>query len=124
MTKSNKFSLQLAGFIIIALVGFTLLHFFDVLSLPRRLFYILILIITMLFLVSAAIMYNSFTKSPEVFVNKFLIITTFQFLAVLSVIGAIWYKMPYHLKAFGFQFIGVFIALMIAQSVIILRNNK
>ena len=124
MTKSNKFSIQLVALIIIALGGFSILHFLDVLSLPQRLFYVLAIVISALFLISGAIMYNGFKKGPDVFVNKFMIITTFQFLAVLSVIGAVWYKLPHNFKAFGFQFIGLFIFLMIVQSVLILRNNK
>lgn len=124
MTKSNKFSIELIGLIIIALGGFSLLHFLEILSLPQRLFYLLLIVTAFLFLISGAIMYNGFNKGPDVFVNKFMIITTFQFLAVLSVIGAVWYKLPHNFKAFGFQFIGVFIFLMIAQSILILRNNK
>jgi hypothetical protein len=45
-------------------------------------------------------------------------------LFVLAILGAVWFKMNMHLKAFGFQFIAVFVALMIVQSVLLIKANN
>jgi len=122
--KSKKFAFLMLAAITTVLGVFSLLHQIDLLSLPHRLFLIMIMVIAFIFISGLGIMFNVFYKEPDVFVNRFMILTTLQFLTVLSILGAVWYKMPFHLKAFGFQFICLFITLMVIQSAVILRINK
>lgn len=122
--KSKKFITQLLTGIVSVLVVFGLLHYFKVLQLPFNLFLLIFVIVPLLFISGGILMATSFSKAPDVFVNRFMILTTFQFLFVLAILGAVWYKMNLHLKAFGFQFIAVFVALMIVQSVLLIKANN
>ncbi len=117
--KSRKFVVQMLGVQISVLVCYGLLHYSKVLQLPFNLFLIQFIVVPFIFILGTFIMWSGLGKEPEVFVGRFLILTTFQFLAVLSIMAAVWYKMNAHLKPFAFQFLGLFIALMIAQSVLI-----
>lgn len=122
--KSKKFITQLLTGIVSVLVVYGLLHYFKVLQLPFNLFLLIFVIVPLLFISGGILMATSFSKAPDVFVNRFMILTTFQFLFVLAILGAVWYKMNLHLKAFGFQFIAVFVALMIVQSVLLIKANN
>lgn len=60
-------------------------------------------------------------KNPDSFAQRFMLLTTFQLLAILSVIAAVWYVSEPHLKAFGLQFVSVFVLLMFVQSFLLIR---
>lgn len=122
--KSKKFITQLLIGIVSVLVVFGLLHFFKAIQLPFNLFLLIFIIVPLLFISGGILMATSFSKAPDVFVNRFMILTTFQFLFVLAILGAVWYKMNIHLKAFGFQFIAVFVSLMIVQSILLIKANN
>lgn len=122
--KSKAFITQLLIGIVCVLIVFGLLHQFKVIQLPYNLFLLIFVIVPLIFISGGILMATSFSKAPDVFVNRFMILTTFQFLFVLAILGAVWYKMNMHLKAFGFQFIAVFVALMIVQSILLVKSNK
>jgi hypothetical protein len=65
-------------------------------------------------------------KSEENFVGRFLILTTVQMLAVLSIILALVYLKYPQAKAIGFQLLFVFLFLMSVQSFLLvkLKNKK
>lgn len=125
MTKSKAFALRMLIALIVVLSIYSGLHGMKLISLPLPLFKIVLLLIPVVFIIGGIVVSSGFGKEGDVFVNRFLILTTFQLLAVLSILVAVAYKMNGHLKAFGFQFIAVFIFLMALQSFFIIKiNNK
>lgn len=99
-----------------------LLHFLKVFSLPMKLFVLINSIIPFIFLIGAWIVTSGKTKEPHVQVNKFVLLTTFQFMTMLVIIAAVWYKFHFALKSFGLQIVGVYIVLMFFQSWLILKS--
>lgn len=122
--KSSRYVLMMIASIILVLGVFGLLHKIHVLELPMNLFLIFNILIPFIFLLGGVIIVSGFNKPPDIYVQRFMILTTFQFLAVLAIIGAVWYKSNHNLRAFGLQFVSVFVALMIIQSFLLLRANK
>ena len=113
-------------FVALALVlgAYGLFHYLHILELPLALFKLMLFLIPVLFVVGAVIMIPGFKKGPENFVGRFMILTTFQMLAVLSTIAAVWYVRKSNLRDFGFQLIVLFILLMVVQSVLLIRGNR
>lgn len=125
MTKSKVFAIRMLISMIIVLSLYSALHGLKIISLSLPLFKIVLLLIPVVFLIGGVIIISGFNKEPDVFVGRFLLLTTFQLLAVLSIIVAVAYKLNGHLRAFGFQFISIFILLMLIQSFFIVKiNNK
>lgn len=119
--KKSSFFVSLIAAISIVLSIFGLLHYLKVLQLPMNLFLVFFLLIPFLFLVGGVIVTVGNYRTPDAFAQRFLLLTTFQFIAVLSILMAVWYKAFEHLKSFGFQFISVFLVLMLIQSVLLIR---
>lgn len=125
MTKSKGFAIRMFVSLVVVLTLYSALHALKILSLPLPLFKIVLLLIPVVFITGGMVMSTGFGKGPDVFVGRFLILTTIQLLAVLSILVAVAYKMNTHLKAFGFQFVAIFILLMLLQSFFIIQmNNK
>jgi 4-amino-4-deoxy-L-arabinose transferase-like glycosyltransferase len=119
MTKNKYISLMVAA-ILICLLLFGALHYFKILSLPIKLFGLIYVVIPALFLGSIYVVLGDKSK-VEVFVQRFMILTTFQLLTNLFLIAAVWYVAKPYLKQFGLQLISVFILLMAIQSILLIR---
>lgn len=124
MMKKSNFFLYLIIAIAAVLAVFGLAHYFKIIQLPIKLFLIFFIVIPFLFLTGGVIATVGTYKTPDAFAQRFLLLTTFQFLAVLSILMAVWYKAGTFLKAFGFQFIAVFLLLMLIQSILLIRLGK
>lgn len=125
MTKSKVFAFRMILSVTIVLSLFSAFHAFKIILLPLPLFKLILILIPFIFFVGGLIINSGFNKEPDIFVGRFFLLTTFQLLAILSILVAVAYKMNGHLKAFGFQFISIFILLMFLQSFFIVRiNNK
>lgn len=120
MKKSNYF-LYLISALLIVLVVYDLLHAFHLIQLPMKLFLLVNIVIPVLFIGGAAIITVGRKKNPESFAQRFMLMTTFQLLTILSIVAAIWYKANIHLKSFGLQFVSVFVILMIFHSLLLVR---
>jgi hypothetical protein len=63
-------------------------------------------------------------KDPENFVNRFLILTTVQLLAAMSILAALAYvKMP-DMRTVALQFISIFVILLAVQSFLLVKGVK
>lgn len=122
--KKTSYLTQLIAACIVVLSLFGLIHFFKVVTLPMPLFLLLMIAIPMIFVGGSLIVLIGEMSEPESFVQRFLMLTTFQFLGALSLIAAVWYTNKPTLKSFGIQFCIVFIAMLILQSVLLLRFSK
>ena len=64
-------------------------------------------------------------KAPENFVNRFLMLTTFQLLAVMFSVMIFVIMKIYNVKAVSYHLLGVFLCLMTIQSVLLVKRiNK
>lgn len=73
-------------------------------------------IIFLLFVVGGAAVMQGVKKSPENFVLRFMSLTTFQLLAILSIIAAVIYSDVHQARHVVFNIMGVFVCLLAAQS--------
>lgn len=121
MKKSSYFFIILVALVFVLTI-YSLLCYWNMIQLPQRLLNLVFILIPFLFIGGVFIVGNN--KGPEVFVQRFLMLTTFQFLATLAILLAVWYKMREQLKEFGIQFVVIFVVLLIIQSVLLIRSNK
>lgn len=121
MMKKNNYFLYLTIAVAVVLTTFGLLHYLKIIQLPLKLFLLVNILIPVLFLLGALIITMGKYKSPDSFAQRFMLLTTFQLLTILSVIAGVWYVSKIHLKAFGLQFVSVFVLLMFVQSFLLIR---
>lgn len=119
-TSSYFFAIGLAMFIVLG--SLDLLHYLKVLSLPIKLFTLLNMVIPFVFMIGGAIVALSKNKEPHVQVNAFFLLTTFQFMTMLAIIAAVWFKFHFALKSFGLQLVSVYVILLFFQSWLILKS--
>ncbi len=82
-------------------------------------------VVTIVFVLGAFFIASGLKKEAESFVNRFLILTTFQMLAMMAVLLAMVYTKFPHFKTVGFHTISIFTALLILQSVFLIKGvNK
>jgi hypothetical protein len=120
--KTNSYFFAICTALLVVLVGYDLLHYLKVFSLPIKLFLLINTIIPFLFLIGAWIVTSGKKKEPHVQVNKFVLLTTFQFMTMLIMIAAVWYKYHFALKAFGLQIVSLYVILLFFQSWLILKS--
>ncbi len=121
MTKSKAFAIRMVLSLVLVISLFVGMHALKIIVLPIPLFKLVLILIPFIFLGGGIIVISGLNKAPDVMVNRFMLLTTFQLLAVLSILVAIAFKMHAHLRAFGFQFISIFILLMLMQSYFIVK---
>lgn len=77
-----------------------------------------------LFVLGTLIIAPGLDKSPDNFVNRFLVLTTFQLLVAMFAILVIAVGHIQHTKALGFHLLAVFLCLMTFQSVLLVKTIK
>lgn len=122
--KNSRFVLIYASIIILAVALFSLMHQMGVWSLPQKNFFIIIGTIIFAGILGLIIMNPLLVKNSEQFVGRFLILTTVQMLAVMSILMAFWYSDKTNLKASGLQLVSVFIFFLLGQSILLIQSKK
>lgn len=79
------------------------------------------IIIAILFIAGGFIIAPGFMKEPDSFVNRFLILTTIQMLAMLAILAALAYVKIPDMRGIGFHSISVFVLLLMIQSTLLIR---
>ena len=80
------------------------------------------IIVLLLFIGGGKLIAGGFAKGPDVFVNKFLILTTFQLLAIMTILMAMIYvKLP-DFRGVAFHTISIFIILLGVQSILLIET--
>jgi hypothetical protein len=122
MTKS-KFALQLfLSFSLLVLTHVLLNSFMEMISWPA-----LLKIDAFVFLLTVFgyfVMASEMGKAREQFVSKFLIITTVQMLAVMSMLLFISYTGKGNARIVLLNQVSFFVAVMAVQSVLLIRSRK
>ena len=125
MTPSKYFLKLVLGMAIIYAVHFFLLHTQQV-SYNWYHFNLFDCILFVLFFIGGAIVSPGFKGESEGFVMRFMVITTVQLLSVLSLIAAVLYTKQPQGRHLTYNIIGVFLALLIIQSalLVVVANKK
>ena len=80
------------------------------------------IIVLLLFIGGGKLIAGGFEKAPDVFVNKFLILTTFQLLAIMAILMAMIYvKLP-DFRGVAFHTISLFVMLLAVQSILLIET--
>ncbi len=79
-------------------------------------------IVFIVFALGALFIADGLKKNAETFVNRFLILTTFQMLAMMAVLLAMVYVKFPDFQTVGFHTISVFTILLIIQSLFLIRG--
>jgi len=79
-------------------------------------------IVFIVFALGALFIADGLKRNAETFVNRFLILTTFQMLAMMAVLLAMVYVKFPDFKTVGFHTISVFTILLIIQSFFLIRG--
>lgn len=120
---NKKQTLYYLGLSFIVLgVHFTLVNF-GVLKVLLKTTYIVDGTIAVIIFLSALIIRN---KNPEKFnfTQRFILLTTFQFLSFLSLIAALKFSDVLHLQFWGMSVATIFLSILIIQSVLLLLSIK
>ncbi|MCH2229716.1 MAG: hypothetical protein MK105_05170 [Crocinitomicaceae bacterium] len=124
MTLSKLFLkrfVPLVAVVIIIHISLVFLGFFD------GTFKTIVVLDVLLFVVfgaGAILVSPGLDKEPENFVNRFLILTTVQLLAAMSMLAALAYlKMP-DMRTVALQFVAVFVVLLALQSFFLVKGVK
>ena len=80
------------------------------------------IIVLLLFISGGKLIAGGFEKEPDVFVNKFLILTTFQLLAIMAILLAMVYVKLSGFRAVAFHTISIFIILLTTQSILLIES--
>jgi hypothetical protein len=78
----------------------------------------------LLFLASTLIIAPGLDKASDNFVNRFLLLTTLQLLTMMVTILSLSLIKMNHFKAIGYHLLSVFIALLSAQAILLVRKIK
>lgn len=122
--KNSRFLVIYASIIILTLGLFSLMHQLGIWSLPQKNFFIIVGTIIFGGVLGLLIMNPLFVKNSEQFVGRFLILTTVQMLAVMSILMAFWYSDKSNLKASGLQLVSVFVFFLLGQSILLIQSKK
>lgn len=125
MQKNKIYRTLFLIIIVITLVSYYGLVNAEFILLPSKGLQFVITSEAALFILGIFIIAPGLIKSEENFVARFLILTTVQMLAILSIILALVYLKYPNAKAIGFQLLFVFLFLMSVQSFLLVKiKNK
>lgn len=110
--------LLIAGFLVIAHL---LLIYVDVIPADFAPIFKLDIVVFSLFALGTIVIAPGLDKAPDSFVNRFLILTTFQMLAMMSILLALVYVKTPNFQQVGFHTISIFVLLLIVQSILLVR---
>lgn len=108
---------------VVVLVHIALIYF-DIFRVNFKMALKLDLILFIIFSMGMQIIVPGIKKDPKNFVNRFLVLTTVQLLAVLSVLVAVTYAKIPDYKTIVFHIISVFIILMLIQSFLLIKESN
>jgi len=121
--KNNLYLRLIGATAVIVLVHVVIAKLFFQIS-NVNIIYALDAFLIFLFLASGLIIKSKKRDNPEGFVGRFMILTTIQLLSAMSVLAALSFVNIVNLRFVSLNFIGVFIAVLTAQSLLLIRGVK
>lgn len=124
MTLSKFFLKRFVPLVAIVVLIHIVLAFLEVFGGTFKSILVLDILLFVVFGAGAMLIGPGLDKEPENFVNRFLILTTVQLLAAMSILAALAYvKMP-DMRTVALQFISVFVILLAIQSFFLVKGVK
>ncbi len=122
--KSKKYRLNFFAVIIVIISAHIALLFTGIFHVPLKAILLSDSFLIALYVLGTLIIAPGLDKEPDNFVNRFLILTTVQLMSAMFAILALVVSHTGHLKTVGYNLFGVFICLMISQSIFLFRFIK
>ena len=124
MTLSRLFLKRFVPLVAIVITLHVVLVFTKVLGGTFQPALIIDLLLFLMFGAGAMLIGPGLDKDPENFVNRFLILTTVQLLAAMSILAALAYVKMTDMKTIALQFISLFVVLLVIQSFLLVKGVK
>lgn len=125
MSKSKSFSIRFILILLGTLITYFGLVKLSVLPISMLHAFVICLSIFMVFTLGLLIIAPGLVQGPEKFVMRFLVLTTFQLIAAMSILLAFVVSKQADVRTLCFHFIGLFAIILSIQSVLLVQiNNK
>lgn len=119
--KSKQFSFRFIGFLISVLSIHSCLIFFNVFAVNFAQFISLEIVLFVIYVLGIIVIAPGLDKNPENFVGRFLILTTVQLLAAMSVLAALAYVKNPQMRELSLHFISAFVIVLGVQSFLLVK---
>ena len=124
MTLSKLFLKRFVPLVAIVIILHIVFVFMDVLGGTFQSILPLDLLLFLMFGAGAMLIGPGLDKAPDNFVNRFLILTTVQLLAAMSILAALAYVNISDMRTVALQFISIFVILLAIQSFLLVKGVK
>jgi len=124
MSLSKLFIKRFVPLVAVIIIVHIALAFFEVFGGRFQSILVLDILLFVVFGLGAILIGPGLDKDPENFVNRFLILTTVQLLAAMSILAALAYLEMSDMRVVALQFISVFVILLAVQSFFLVKGVK
>ena len=119
--KSKQFTLRFITLLLIVLSLHSVVVFFDIFKVDFTKFMTLEITLFVIYALGIVVIAPGLNKDPENFVGRFLILTTIQLLAAMSVLAALAYAKVPEMRALSLHFISAFVIVLGIQSYLLVK---
>lgn len=119
--KSKQFSIRFFILLTLILVIHSSLVLLEVFSVNFSKFISLEVVLFVIYALGIVVIAPGLDKNPDNFVGRFLILTTIQLLAAMSVLAALAYVKVPEMRALSLHFISVFVVILGIQSFLLVK---
>ena len=119
--KSKQFSLKFLVLLLLVLSLHSLLVFFQVFGVSFSKFISLEIVLLVIYALGVLVIAPGLDKNPENFVGRFLILTTIQLIAAMSVLAALAYAKVPEMRSLSLHFISAFVLVLGVQSYLLVK---
>lgn len=119
--KSKQFSFRFIAILSIVLGVHSVLVFFDVFHVNFKQFISLEIVLFVIYALGIIVIAPGLDKAPENFAGRFLILTTVQLLAAMSVLAALAYVKNPQMRELSLHFISAFVLVLGVQSYLLVK---
>ena len=119
--KSKSYLIKFLSISIALVLVHLAIVFFELLPVNFLQILKLDIIVFILFAGGSLLIAPGLEKDPDIFVNRFLILTTFQLLAMLAILAAMAYSKLPDFRHISFHTLSVFVLLLGVQSALLVR---
>lgn len=122
--KSKKYKFKFFTLLLLILTAHIALFSSGIFHIPLKGMFYVDSFLFLLFFLGTLIISPGLDKAPDNFVNRFLILTTFQLIMSMFAILALVVMHISHVKTLGYNLLSVFLCLMISQSIFLVKFIK
>lgn len=119
--KSKHFSFRFIILLLLVLSAHSVLVFLEIFKVDFTKFISLEIVLFVIYALGIIVIAPGLDKNPENFVGRFLILTTIQLLAAMSVLAALAYVQVPEMRSLSLHFISVFVIVLGIQSFLLVK---